>query len=188
MLIVPWSTFEAQNSATARSFFPTITQWRNYDYTQWGFWAGEMNYTSSDGSRQQLRTGNLNTWVAGQPTDIATMPTTGSGTYTGHAIANIRSGSSDYVAGGDFSHTVDFGARTGAFAINNLDGRNYTGTSSFGAGSVNFFGTLYGGGNTGIFDGAFYGPQAIETGGRFMFQSTGTFLPYMGSGIFIGRR
>lgn len=187
MLIVPWSTFEAQDSATARSFFPTITQWHNYEYSQWGFWAGEMNYTSSDGSRQQLRTGNLNTWVAGQPTDIATMPTTGSGTYTGQAIANIVSGSSEYVAGGNFSHTVDFGARTGTFAINNLDGHNYTGASSFGANSVNFYGGLTGPSSTGAFSGSFYGPNAIETGGSFMFRSTGEAL-YMGSGIFIGRR
>ena len=72
--------------------------------------------------------------------NISDVPTTGTATYTGHVIANVNS-SAGLVAGG-FSNTVDFGARTGAVSVTNLDSTNYTGNVNFNTDPRNFGGTI----------------------------------------------
>ena len=48
-----------------------------------------------------------------------------------------------FVAGG-FSNTVNFGARTGAVSVTNLDNTNYSGNVNFNTDPRNFGGTITG--------------------------------------------
>jgi hypothetical protein len=152
------------------------------DYTRWGFWVIDSagNPNTNTGSEFAL-----GTWVAGRPVgSISDIPTTGQATYTGHVIANINS--AGFAAGG-FSNTVDFGARTGAVTVSNLDSTNYTGTVLLNtADPRNFGGTLAGnvGGRTMALDGSFFQSKTSpigEMGGRVAITGNSN---YLGSGIF----
>ena len=143
--------------------------------------------------------GNLLLWVAGVPTSLANLPTTGTATYTGHAIANIASPSggvmgTSYLAAGTFSAAVNFGARNGAITINGLDGANYAGTANWVPSTVTFNGTLAGnvGGRSAALAGSFFQggasnstPLYGEMGGSLNLTGTGG---YLGSGIFAARK
>ena len=107
--------------------------------------------------------------VAGRPVaNISDVPTIGQATYTGHVIANVNN--AGFVAGG-FSNTVDFGARTGAVSVTNLDSTNYSGTVNFDNDPRNFGGTIAGNNNNRsmTLQGSFFqGPSSPvgEMGGR----------------------
>ena len=50
-------------------------------------------------------------WVAGRlPANAIDVPATGTATYTGHAVANIRTARQQYVSAAPFQNSVDFGA------------------------------------------------------------------------------
>ena len=73
--------------------------------TQWGFWSAFNGAANSSGQLAFEDQGALLLWVAGVPTTAGALPTTGTATYTGHAIANIANGSAGltYLAAGAFS-------------------------------------------------------------------------------------
>lgn len=152
------------------------------DYTRWGFWA--INASDGDNGAPSSNEAILGTWVAGRRVDsINDVPTTGAATYTGHVVANVNS--AGFVAGG-FSNTVNFGARSGAVSVTNLDGTNYSGTVNFNTDPRNFGGTLNGdtGSRQMAIDGSFF--QGVhspvgEMGGRVGISGAGG---YLGSGIF----
>lgn len=158
------------------------------DYTRWGFWATTENRTGSNGDRI-LDIGTLMTWVAGQLPGINDVPTTGTATYDGMVVASIKAGGNQYLSGGNFTHAVNFGSRTGAVTVTNLDGTNYSGTTSLNSGDArNFNGALVGnvGGRTMALSGSFFkgvaGPVS-EMGGRVVINGTS----YIGSGIFAAK-
>jgi hypothetical protein len=156
------------------------------DYTRWGFWAIDSNSTNTRGptSRETI----LGTWVAGRPVgSISDVPTTGTATYTGHVIANVNG--TGFVAGG-FSNAVDFGRRTGAVSVTNLDRTNYSGTVNFNnADPRNFGGTIQStnvnvdGRNMTLQGSFFQGPNSPvgEMGGSVAISGANN---YLGSGIF----
>lgn len=143
--------------------------------------------------------GVLLLWVAGVPTTLGSLPTTGTATYTGHAIADIANGNGGltYLAAGTFSAAVDFGARNGAITINGLDGTNYAGTAVW-VPSTTSFATPMGspltgniGGRTAALAGSFFQGGATNTtplygemGGSINLTGTN----YLGSGIFVARK
>lgn len=106
------------------------------EYTRWGFWS--------------VRTPDPNlaifgTWVAGRPAQASDIPTMGTASYVGHVIAQVGTMSGDpRQAVGNFSNTVDFGARTGSVAVTGLDNTNYRGSVALQANATTFTGGLAG--------------------------------------------
>jgi hypothetical protein len=119
-----------------------------------------------------------------QAMPTVTLPTTGVGTYNGVAVGVVLNNGTNYLAGGGYNQTYNFGTLTGTANITNFDGANYS-ASLTGAGPV-FTGTLTGPANrTGALAGTFFGPNAAVTGGGFGIQNpAGT---YVASGAFAGR-
>jgi len=153
------------------------------NFLQWGYWGGQVTTSTDGGTRTDV--GAINTWVAGVPT--VTMPTTGSGSYSGAAIGTVNTNGATYLATGGFTNTYNFGTNTGAFAINNFDGHTFTGTVT-GSGGATYAGPIAGGGDNrqGTVIGSFYGPGAAETGGQFAVQATSG-PSYIASGVFAGK-
>ena len=134
-------------------------------------------------------------WVAGTPSLAAGMPAIGTATYAGHAVASIATGpaanpSAQYLAGANFTSTVDYAARNATFSIPNLDGANYNGGANFNANSATFGGTLGSSvaGRTLSLNGTLFqaGPASPvgEIGGHLAIQGTN----YLASGIFLGKK
>ena len=115
------------------------------EFTQWGFWSALTGQSLDNGqSRFVDGTSVPALWVAGVPTAATNLPTTGTATYTGHAIADISYNGAQYLAAGTFANTVNFGTATGAVTINGLDGTNYAGNVSLTPSSTLFAGYLTG--------------------------------------------
>lgn len=158
-------------------------------YLQWGYWEANVPAINQGNATNSVQSSYINTWVAGQPT--VTLPTVGTATYNGAAIGTIANNGANYLAAGTFSNVFTFGPNTGSIAINNMDGRSYSGTVSISGGNV-YGGSLSQvagppGGVNGSAVGGFYGPNAAETGGFFFLKNTsGT--NYLASGIFAGRQ
>jgi trimeric autotransporter adhesin len=147
-------------------------------YTQWGYWGGALTTSG------RTDVGSINTWVAGVPT--VTMPTVGSGSYSGAAVGTVNNAGATYVAAGGFGLNYNFGNNTGNIAISNFDGHNLSGSVA-GSGGI-YGGAIAGGGinRQGSVAGTFYGPGAAETGGSFAVQATSG-PSYVASGIFAGK-
>ncbi len=154
------------------------------EYTRWGFWTTNDQRTVNGQPAADSVIGG--TWVAGRSPDDVDIPTTGTASYVGHAIASIRNGSNEYLAAGNFTNTVNFATRTGNVAVTGLDSTNYSGTvNATQSAPGQFFGLLPG--NTGnrnmLMVGSFYRSPTSpvgEMGG--LINLTGT--NYLGSGIF----
>ena len=162
------------------------------DYTRWGFWATADTYGSNGNNGTFSNSGNLMLWVAGQMPNASDVPASGTATYSGHAIANIASGTgnfpSQYVAAGNFSNTVNFGTRTGAVSVTGLDNTNYSGSVNLVSNSTTFGGSLTGstGGRTMALNGSFFKGIASpvgEMGGQISISGTN----YLGAGIFAAK-
>lgn len=157
------------------------------EYTRWGFWSNDSQRTS--GSATVADRGNLMTWVAGRQTTIAEVPTTGTATYDGHVIASIKNGNNEYVAAGNLTNTVNFGTRTGAVMVTNLDNTNYSGTVAISPSDPrNFAAGLSGGagGRSLALTGQFFrgvSSPVGEIGGSAILSGSN----YIGSGIFAGK-
>ena len=137
------------------------------EFMTWGWWSGDVNYASSSpynpGGRDRI---NLATYVAGTLTSTIQLPTTGTATYTGHAIGNVQNGANAYVAAGTYTNAWNFGAQTGAVTIGNFDGVTYSGTASLVTGSVQFNGSIAGAGRTGSVTGAFFSSPTVPAHGQ----------------------
>jgi hypothetical protein len=164
------------------------------EFTQWGFWSSLAGQSLDNGtSRFVDGTAAPALWVAGVPTIATNLPTTGTATYTGHAIADISSNGAQYLAAGTFANTVNFGTARGAVTINGLDGTNYAGNVSLTPSTTLFAGNLTGniGGRTAALNGSFFqgGPTNTtplygEMGGSLTLAGAN----YLGSGVFLGRK
>ena len=164
------------------------------EFTQWGFWSALTGQSLDNGqSRFVDGTSVPALWVAGVPTTAANLPTTGTATYTGHAIADISYNGAQYLAAGTFANTVNFGTATGAVTINGLDGTNYAGNVSLTPSTTLFAGSLAGnvGNRVAALNGSFFQGGATNTtplygemGGNLTLTGTN----YLGSGIFLGRK
>ncbi|MEM8663278.1 MAG: hypothetical protein AAGF49_04045 [Pseudomonadota bacterium] len=164
-------------------------------FMEWGWWGTSTDFRSG-GLRDRRDTAHLGTWVAGDVTPEADLPTVGSGTYEGHVVGNVSALQEDgsrsrYVATGELDVTYDFGARTGTLEVSNFDGRSFAGTIAGGVapdGRLNQFrGRLSGSGLRGTTDGAFArGPRGPAQGvlGAFDVRGSG----YKATGTYLGER
>ncbi len=200
--LLTWDTIAQQDPTAGARFFPG-TNLCACEYTKWGFWSANLARYTGVGNQVDQERGNLLLWVAGQVVNPANIPTSGTATYNGHAIANISESVGtryQYVAGGNFSNTVNFGTRTSNMTISNLDGLTYTGAGTINPATGTFQGTISSGAAgpygtvSGPAVGAFYGtgvgvPQ--EVAGQFNALSSvtnGGGNVYSASGIFLGKR
>jgi hypothetical protein len=170
--------------------FPGGTTLCSCQFLQWGYWTGSVPVPGlGQGGGTRTDFANINTWVAGVPT--VTLPASGVGTFNGAAIATINNNGANYLASGGFNSVYNFGNNSGSFAINNLDGRSYTGGVS-GSGRSPIFAGSFGGvapnnNLSGVAAGSLYGPNATEIGGTFGINNSGG-TPYLAAGVFAGNR
>jgi hypothetical protein len=110
------------------------------------------------------------------------------GIYNGHLIGSVFNNGAQYVAAGGLAASYNFATRTGAFAVNNYDGRSFTVSGSPVTQGANYkFAINNVPGISGAINGSFYGPMAAETGGNFAFKTTAG-PTYLTSGIFAAKR
>lgn len=145
-----------------------------YEYLQWGLLFGDTAGTPG----ADLQHLHMGTWIAGRTADPDHIPSTGSASYSGHAIGNVASGGALYTAVGIYDNTWNFAQRAGTVNMN-FDGAQYSGTTQLTNGA-NFQGTVaatsraggvignfvqvLGGGSAGV------APPAVA--GRFVIQGT----------------
>ena len=160
-----------------------------FDYQTFGVWRTGKDIASS--------TGTIGVLSAGLKTPAASVPTTGSATFTGkllgvyvnaNGIGNFVTGSvsinSDFVGRSlafSTSATQAINPTTGAAtAVSSLD---MAGTLAYGVGTNAFAGAVSapGAGLTGTTSGAFYGPGAEEVGGVFNVKAASGVSFYSGS-------
>ncbi|MEO1102798.1 MAG: hypothetical protein AAFW98_03540, partial [Pseudomonadota bacterium] len=131
-------------------------------FMEWGWWGTSTDFRG-DGLSGRRDTGHLGTWVAGDVTPEADLPTVGTGSYEGHVVGSVSARRADgsrarYVAAGDLGVEFDFGQRTGTLEVSNFDGRSFSGTIAGGLGPDGrlnqFRGRLSGSGLRGATDGA----------------------------------
>lgn len=99
------------------------------DFIDWGWWGTQIQ-VEGNGSAEVPETRrdmvHLGTWVAGQLTQLSTLPTDIVATYEGTALGNVArttsGGTFIYVAAGTFDLTFDFSSREGTVNINDFDG------------------------------------------------------------------
>jgi hypothetical protein len=164
------------------------TQFCQCDYTKWGLWAAETTRSATSGP---IRDVVESFWVAGRlPTSASDVPTIGSATYTGHAIANINNNGQSYVAAGQFQNTVNFATRVGNVTVNGLDSTNYAGQVSLVSSDPRYFGgALSGVNNTSrsmtMIGNFFQGRTSPvgEMGGGLSISG----YNYSGGGVFLGK-
>jgi hypothetical protein len=158
------------------------------DYTRWGFWSTDTRRSGLFGGSRADQ-GHLMTWVAGQLPNAGDVPSTGTATYDGHVVANVRNGSAQYVAAGNMTNTINFGSRSGSAQVNAFDGANYSGTLLLDRNDPRYLGAGLSsnvGNRTMIMTGnLFRGAQSPvgEMGGNVLVGGSN----YLGSGIFAGR-
>ncbi|GAB4533873.1 MAG: hypothetical protein Tsb0019_35590 [Roseibium sp.] len=101
------------------------------DFLEWGYWGTKIE--ASDDSLDEgdrFDTFHLGTWVAGNVTNSASLPVTGTATYAGHAVGNVVNNGAQYLASGDFAMSLDFATRTGSATISGFDDRTMSATLS----------------------------------------------------------
>lgn len=157
------------------------------EYTRWGLWDSQFSRPGPNNSSIEEKAQMF--WVAGRFLNAGDVPTRGTATYDGHAIAAIRNGSQNYVSAGTFQNVVNFGTRTGAVSVNGLDSTNYSGRMVFGPDPRFFSGTLSGVNNQSrsmVLSGSFFAGTTSpvgEMGGTLQLGGPS----YLGNGIFAGR-
>ena len=194
LLMVTATPVGANTSAFLTSISSTTVAPCACEYTQWGFWSALAGESLDNGQSRYVDSSSVPAlWVAGVPTTAANIPTTGTATYTGHAIADISNNGAQYLAAGTFANTVNFATRSGAVTIGGLDGTNYAGAVTLTPSSTLFAGNLTGnvGGRVAALNGSFFQGGATnstplygEMGGNLTISGT----HYLGSGIFLGRK
>jgi len=175
------------------SFVPSGVTICACEFASWGFWSAEISM--SDNTHQAT---HLATWVAGEVASFSEVSAiTGSATYTGHAMANVLSGSDAYLAVGGWSYTVNFDTPSSSSGtLSNFDSGTYTiggATLSSGTSSLNkVSGSLTGSAGTGTGrSGSFLGSfmkkssdNVAGVGGHFSISGT----DYKASGTFVGEK
>lgn len=144
----------------------------NLSYVGYGIWNRESDQSgNTDFERWAM-------FVFGQRTLDSDVPTSGTARYNGTLDGLWTSASASYRLSGSAQLTADFGAGQVAGTLD-INGRNretgqtiamdrLSGTAALDRGTAAFAGTMTGNsGFSGSWGGAFFGPQARETGGTF---------------------
>ena len=135
----------------------------NCDFLDWGWWGTRVRIAASGAEIPNGRDDyvHMGTWVAGDITDPADLPTNISVNYSGTALGTVTrqtaEGVAKYIAKGDMNMSFDFRSRSGNMEISNFDGMSVNGLISENS-SVKqalFRGNLSGSGVNGAVQGAF---------------------------------
>ena len=183
----------------SNGFLPSGVTVCSCTFLTWGFWSASIDRSS--GNEEIIHLAN---WVAGEVPAFADITTSGSATYSGHAIGTVFNAGGVYQAIGDFALTFNFASPSSSTGtITNFDTASFNlAVSSFAAGSGSvsdpvltspnvFSGSITDAGATGrngSFVGSFFsggGDNAAETGGHFQVDN-GT--DYVASGILAGAK
>ncbi len=102
------------------------------DFIKWGTWGTRTEFSDTEGSPEYVDNVHLGWGVAGDITALDDLPSTGSATYNGNAIANVanrigRNSWATYVASGKLAMDWDFAERAGNFEISQFDKANIGG-------------------------------------------------------------
>jgi hypothetical protein len=170
-----------------------------YSYMTYGIW---NNGDASGDGRGTTEIVSSTAFVGGSATPAASVPASGSATYTGTSVGIYTAGFNRQVfITSNVTLGVNFGTRSINYTATNSQGGaaapklDVTGVLTYNAGSSNFSGTLISssanlapfflGTMTGTASGSFYGAAAQELGGLFAL-SAGSDIQYIGS--FGGKR
>ncbi len=133
-------------------------------FVDWGWWGTRATF-SGNGTAELPETRSefvhLGTWVAGDISNPADLPTTIVASYSGTALGSVSrqtgTGVANYVASGGFGMTYDFNARRGDMTITDFDGFNLSGsvTDAQIPGQSLIFSAISGGAAVGTVVGAF---------------------------------
>ncbi len=96
----------------------------SYDHLTWGYWGVE--YKNPGGTEFSVTPGSY--WIAGELTPDVSLPVSGTGIYTGHAMGQAydKSNSQLYALKGTSNLTADFGAKTLTGTLNMSNEPNAT--------------------------------------------------------------
>lgn len=92
------------------------------DFLDWGWWGTRVSVDDEEGIGSRTDVVHMGTWVAGDITSEADMPTGITATYTGRALGTVSRDGANYIASGTMGMTFDFNDRAGNLSINNFDG------------------------------------------------------------------
>lgn len=164
------------------------------DFIDWGWWGTTLTVDANGSGIPNRRVDKIEgTWVAGDITNPADLPTNIIATYSGTALGTVArqtsAGVSTYLAQGDLNMSFNFNNRTGSLEINNFDNNSLSGTvaDSSTATQALFIGGIAGSGAVGTVQGAFVNNgtnPAAGVIGNFQFGRTG----YTAGGTIAGRR
>src|SRR4029079_75250 len=120
--------FFGSELAPQTGFFSAGHQPCGCKFLEWRDWDGGRDWVDPDTNATHTEFVHLGTWVAGDITNEADLPTSGEAFYAGHAVGNVTRniGGTDYqyIAGGGFNMNWDFNTRTGTASISDFDGIN----------------------------------------------------------------
>ena len=101
------------------------------EYLRWGYWlVRALVDRTATGDPNNMAAVHIASWVAGEIPDAVDIPTTGTASYAGHIVGNVKNGASYYVSAGRFTHQHNFATDTGTFSVTNFDGADYSGAVS----------------------------------------------------------
>jgi hypothetical protein len=179
----------AAQSANLQDFaaYPYQPSSLGWDYQTFGIW--ETGRGTGSGTAGAIS--------VGATTSSASMPTTGTATYSGYSGgAYVNSSGADFLTRSTVTMSTDFANRTIAFSTGstvrvstsalttpiNDSNLNLSGNLSWSAGSSAFNGTISTtGGMTTVVNGNFYGPSAVEAGGVFYGRAATGVESYIGA-------
>lgn len=135
-------------------------------FMTWGWWGGDVSINAGPASITDRV--NLSTYVAGQLTTAVQMPRTGTATYVGDMVGNVRNGNNSYIAVGGYSNSWNFASQTGLVRVTNFDGANFVGATVLNSGTAQFSGGMVST-NTlraGTLNGSFVNNGAVPAAGQ----------------------
>ena len=101
------------------------------EFLSWGYWSADARRETTIEDRNNDREAtHIASWVAGEIPDAVDIPTTGTASYAGHIVGNVKNGANYYVSAGRFTQQYNFATDTGAFNVTNFDGADYSGSVS----------------------------------------------------------
>jgi hypothetical protein len=127
-------------------------------FMKWGAWGAQVAYTDHKG-QEVTKSVPLGWWIAGDVVPSNLIPKTGTATYTGDAVGNVRNGTSQYVAKGNMTMGWDFARRAGLLSIQNFDNKSFAAIMAANKTTPEKFNGIMAGSNgaTGAANGAFVG-------------------------------
>jgi hypothetical protein len=97
-------------------------------FLEWGYWGGRRDWFDTGANEMRHEFVHLGTWVAGDISNEADLPTSGEASYAGHVVGNVTRNIDgtdyQYIAGGGFNMDWSFQTRTGTASISDFDGIN----------------------------------------------------------------